>query len=819
MLRKNPGFTAVAALTLALGIGANTAIFTMIDALLLKSLPGVIEPQQLVLVKDGGEYCLPYVLYEWLHDRSQSFSGLFSAAWPDRRRVAVVGQGAGEVEPVQAQAVSGNFFEVLGVPATLGRTLTPNDDSPGRPQAVVTLSYSFWQRRFGLDPTVIGRVITLDGTPFTIVGVTSREFSGFSVESRPDLWWPVWMIPQVDGPGASENFTNPTAQWVQIGGRLNAGALRSQVRSELDVIFRQMVSERVPGEEERQRFLDHHIELDRGGIGYSDVRRGFQKTLLLLITTTSVVLLVACTNLAGLLLARGAARRREFSVRAALGAGRLALIRQLGAESLLLATAGGVLGLLLAQWGVRLLANYIPGYGQTVHLTLAPDLRVLTFTFVVSALTGVLCGLIPAWRGTRADVVTALKEQSGSVMGRESERFWNKSLVVSQIALSCCLLIGAGLLVRTVQKLRALDVGFDRENLMVFGLDLGKGYDNTKRANLYQEVLQRVQNLPAVRSASISSLRSLSGSEYGYGPAKVARGDDGSTSDQGMNVRGTGVGLGYFQTMGIPLLMGRDFGPQDEPTAQASQSARPVIIDQTSARKLFGEENPVGKLLLASGGGQSWPPLEVIGVVGDVIHKGLRSGTRISIYGLETCRTWALAFFYVRTSGNPPAVADGIRQVVHALDPTVEVIALDTMDDLVNDQLRQERMLSQLAGFFSLCALALACLGLYGILSYGVARRTREIGVRMALGAQRHNVLSVVIRQGMTLTLVGCGFGVILAVALTRVVSSRLYGVTPTDPLTFALTVLLLCAVAFVSCWLPARRAARIDPMVALRYE
>jgi predicted permease len=632
------------------------------------------------------------------------------------------------------------------------------------------------------------------------------------------------MGPQVEG--WTDDLTQAGSQWLQIAGRLKPGVVEAQARDELDVIFKRMrltqAQEMGLSGTKRQDFLNHAIELRAAGTGFSGLRSEFQRLLLVLMAIVGLVLLVACTNLAGLLLARGAARGREFSVRVALGAGRLALMRQLVTESLLLAVAGGLLGLLLAQWGVRLLAHYIPGFGETVLLQLTPDLRILAFTFLISVGTGLLFALFPAWRASRQDAVTALKDQAANVMGRASGQFWNKVLMVAQIALSCCLLIGAGLFVRTVQKLRALDVGFDRENLLVFQLNLGKGYDDTRRGNLYQEILQRVQYLPGVRSASMSNLQSLGGSETGYGPRKVAVAGGALTADEGLDVRGTAVTLRYFQTMAIPLRLGRDFEPQDEPIAQAeptSQSSRPVIIDQTSARRLFGDENPLGRLLGGSGRGASWPPLEVIGVVGDVIHKELRDGTRISIYGLETCRHGALEFFHVRTVGSPLAVVGGIRQVVRELDPHVEVTRLHTEDELVNDQLRRERMLSQLAGFFSLCALALACLGLYGILSYGVSRRTREIGIRMALGAQRSNVLAAIIRQGMMLTVIGCGLGVILAVPLMRIVSSLLYGVTPTDPLTFVLTVLLFSAVAFVSCWLPARRAARIDPMVALRHE
>jgi predicted permease len=778
-------------------------------------------------VTDNGWPSLGYPLYAHLRDGSQSLAGLFASPGVGKHRMRIVGSDAVEAERVSAQGVSGNFFSVLDTSPGLGRMLTPEDDRPGAPQPVAVISYDFWRRRFGRDPAVLGKVVTLEDVPLTIVGVAPRGFFGFVVGSRPDLWHPIQLVPQVNGWEEPLSAEGDGGEWLQIVGRSKPGVSNEHARAELDVIFKQM--RRVQAEElglsgsKKQDYLSHRIELRSAATGFTWLRGDLRQLLYILMVIVGLVLLVACTNLGGLLLARGAARGREFSVRAALGAGRLALMRQLMTESLLLAGCGGALGLLLAQWGVRLLTRYIPGYGETVLLQLTPDLKVLAFMFLVSIGAALLFGLLPAWRGTRYDVVTALKDQAGNVMGRQSSQLWNKALMVAQIALSCCLLIGAGLFVRTLQKLATMDVGFDRENLLVFQLDPGKGYDDARRRHLYDQVLQRVRNLPGVRSASMSNLQSLGGSENGYGPRRVAMAGGILTDEEGLDVRGTAVTRDYFQTMSIPLLMGRDFGPQDEPTAQAGQatsSSRPVIIDRTSAHRLFGEENPLGQLLQGRGRGVSWPPLEVIGVVGDVIHKELRDGARISLYGLETCHTCgALAFFHVRTLGRPWAVAGGIRQVVRELDPQVEVTHLHTEDELVNDQLRRERMLSQLAGLFSLSALGLACLGLYGILSYGVTRRTREIGVRMALGAQRHNVLAAVIRQGMILTLVGCGLGVILALALTRIVSSLLYGVTPTDPLTFALTVLLLGAVALVSCFLPARRAARIDPMTALRYE
>lgn len=827
MLRKPPSFTAVAILTLALGIGANTAIFSLINGLLLKPLPGVQDPQQLMLVTVRPWPFLSYPQYEHLCQANQSLSGLFAHAGQEfKRRMRVAGSDAAEAEWVWAPPVSGNFFSVLGVPALLGRMLTPEDDRPGAPEPVAVISHDLWCRRFGQDPAVIGRTITLDTTPLTIVGVAPSEFRGFIVGRRPDLWWPLQMFPQVQGADSQYYLTSKGPLWLYLGGRLRPGVAAAQAQEELNVLFRQMpvawVDELGLSGSKRQHFLGFQIELQSAGTGFTRLRGEFQRLLSVLMAMVGVVLLVACMNLAGLLLARGAARQRELTVRAALGASRPALMRQLMTESLLLTAVGGTLGLLLAQWGVRLPATYIRQSGEIAQLQLTPDLRILAFTCLISLATALLFGLLPAWRSSRLDVVTALKDQAGGVLGLRPAHVGNKVLIVAQITLSCCLLIGAGLFVRTVQKLRALDTGFDRENLLIFDLYLPKEYDDARAGNLREEVLQRVRELPGVRSVTVANVLALGDDEVWWGMHKVTVPVTGVTGGKSMNIHATAVGSGYFPTMGIPLLMGRDFGPRDEPpaeTARPSPSPRPVIVDQTSARRLFGDENPVGKLLETSGWA-SWPYLEVIGVAGDVMYKDLRKGPTLSIYVLETCRTCSsLVHFHIRTAGRPFIVVDGIRRVVHELDPQVEATGLRTVGDLVNEQLRRERMLSQLAGFFGLAALALACLGLYGVLSYAVTRRTREIGIRMALGAQRHNVLSAVLRQGMALTLLGCVLGVILAVLLTRIVSSLLYGVTPTDPLTFGATVLLLGAVAFISCWLPARRAARVDPMTALRYE
>ncbi len=817
MLSKTPGFTAIALLILAIGIGANTAIFTLIDVLLLKPLPGVHDPGQLVLVTDSQHEHFGYPHYEQFRDESRSFSGLAAVA-DNKRRMTLADTRGAEAETVAAQAVSGNFFSMLGVPAAIGRTLTADDDLPSRPQAVAVLSHSFWRRRFGLDPSVIGRTITLDDTAFSIVGVAQGGFAGVEVGRSPDLWWPVPMLPQVDK--RPDVLTSKGSRWLRILGRLKPGVAEQQAQAELDVVSQRMLGElaaeyRLAGKE-RQEMLDLRIKLEPAGTGYTALRGQFRRPLAVVMILGSLVLLVACTNLAGLLLSRGAARQREFGIRAALGAGRSTLVRQLMTEGLLLAGVGGALGLLLAQWGGHLLAGYLPGYGRTVLLTLTPDLRVLAFTIGISAFTGVFFGLIPAWRASRADLVPMLKDRTANVARGSSRQVLNKSLVVCQIAVSCLLLIGAGLFVRTLQELRACDPGFNREHLLMFTIDhpLIQNFD-PRRTNLHKEILERLEVLPGVQAASLAGVQSLSGSVgHRYRPKLAQAG----ALPGGEDFRAYGIGIApnYLKTMGIPLLRGRELGPEDEPApapGPASVMSVRVMLSESLARRLFGAEDPVGKVLPDIENPKL--TLEVVGVVGDAHHQRLKAEPLPMFYHLDFI--WPT--FYVRTQGNPRAVAGGIRQAVHAIDPRMDVSGLRTMAEVVDEQLLQERTISQLAGFFSLSALVLACLGLYGILSYNVVRRTREIGIHVTLGAKASDVLSMVVREGMTLTLIGCGIGIALAMVLTRFVAGLLYGVTPIDPMTFGGVTLGLVAVALLACYVPARRAARIDPMAALRYE
>jgi predicted permease len=598
----------------------------------------------------------------------------------------------------------------------------------------------------------------------------------------------------------------------------------AQASVELSAVYHRILDEESVGwslsEEQRKRRQESRIELQPGGMGWAELRYEFRRPLMILTGMVSLVLLIACANLAGLLLARGASRYHELSLRVALGASRLKMARQLITESLLLAAAGGALGLLVAQWGGRLLAGYLPGYGETVLLELTPDARILAFTFLVSALTGVLFGLVPAWRGSRIEPMTSLKDRTAQHTGAGSGQRWHKVLVVSQIALSGCLLIGAGLFVRTVQKLKSLDCGFNREQLLVFELRAGKDSSRAQRVNLCQQVLQRLESSPGVRCASLSSTRSLTGADGGWGSWKVIADGVRPDAQEGVEITSVCVAPRYFETMGIPLLRGREFLPQDESARRASGTSPvpPVaIVDEELARRLFGDDDPVGKRLRSLN--RPIPLLEVIGVARNARHSELRSRPGITLYNLETNYEGGYLFFYVRTLADPSTIAAGIRQIVREIDSTAEVAGLRAVDDLVNEHLFRERAVSELAGLFSLSALVLACLGLYGTLSYGVARRTREIGVRMALGAQVGDVLSLVIRQGMVLAVAGCALGLALAAAMTRLIASQLYGITSLDPLTFVAVGLVLLTAALLACYLPARRASRLDPIVALRHE
>jgi predicted permease len=830
MLRKNPGFTLIAVLSLALGIGANTAIFSLINVLMLRALP-IKDAQELALcsivspLEKSAGYSFNYPLYEQFRDQNQSFSGLASGNGVARARLLVQESGTdGSVESVEQQRVSGNFFSVLGVNAVLGRTLIEADDNPTNTQHAAVISYEYWQRRFGLDPNVVGQQVTVNNTALTIVGVTPPGFFGFEVGEKPELWW---ALKAIDDP----NLKLKTNWWLRVFGRLHPGVSRVQAQTELEVIFRQFIeadaAERGANwtSAMRQQRFARHLGLETGSAGYAELRREFRQPLMILMLTVALVLAVACVNIANLLLARAATRRKEIAMRLALGAGRFRLLRQLLTESLLLSLIGGAAGLLFAHVCLRVLLTYLPQSSQAA-LDVSLDMRVLTFTLLVSVLTGLLFGFAPAWQATKLNLTASLKDQTGGSTSRSGLTL-NKFLVITQVALSLFLLIGAGLFVRSLRNLRTLDAGFNHENIVQFSLDAGSSYKSAQRSKLYEQVLARLEALPGARSATLSSFSLLSGNTNGerivvpgYTPGP----------EEDVMCRTLVVGPRFFETMQMPVLNGRDFGVQDErpvavpvtgsnapPTPTSDAPPLSAIINQTMARYFFGDENPVGKRFTLRKGG---PPIEIIGVVKDAKYETLREPAQriYYLYYFQQPERSGMTF-QLRTDDAAAQSAATMQQLLRELDPQLQVIRWRTMTEVVNQSLVQERFTAQVASAFSLFALLLACIGLYGVMSYAVTRRTNEIGIRMALGAQTGAVIKLVMREVSVLVAVGISIGLIAALATTRLVSSLLFGLTPGDPLTIALATVLMIGVAALAGYLPARRAARIDPLVALRHE
>jgi predicted permease len=823
MLRKAPGFTLVAMLTLGLGIGANAAIFSLIDTVFLKPLP-VQDPGRLILltIDDHGSSgaSFPYPTYAQFRDRVSSFSDLAASGGVDRLKIALSEPGAGgQVESVQAETVSGNFFSALGVNAVHGRVLTAEDDRAENPQASVVISYGFWRRRFGLDQAVVGKNIRLKDVPFTIVGVAPPGFSGFEVGRSPDLWWPLQMTPRLY-PG-SRILNARSSWWLRLMGRLRPGRNEAQAHAELDLIFRPALAEIAESEfganrtpAERRNFLERKIELQPGRAGWTILRKRLKQPLLILMTMVALALAVACANVANLLLARAAGRVPEIAMRLALGAGRMRLVRQLLTESALLALIGGALGLLFAEWGARLLLAYLPSPSD-LSFNFAPDSRVLGFTLAISMLTGLLFGLAPALRAARFDLVSMLKDRaigSGKVGSRLS---LNKALVATQVALSLYLLVGAGLFARSLQKLKSIDAGFDRENVVLFSLDTD--YDAERRADLYQRLLDRLAALPGALSASLSSHGLLLNDTWNNNVTVEGRA---SRFDEDLLCYGQVVAPRFFETMGIPILSGRDFGPQDARTSGPDgghNPARVALINQTMARYFFPNENPIGKRFSVNRPGEL---IEVVGVVKDAKYETLRE---------EPLRIFYLPFFqgsskldttfHVRTVGQPAGMLETIRRAAKELDPNAPALRMRTMNDVVDESLARERFLAQFAGFFSLFAALLAAIGLYGVLSYAVTRRTNEIGVRMALGARAPDVIRMIFQESMPPVVIGVAIGLGAALGSARYVASLLYGLSPTDPATVSLAALGMLVVAALASYWPARRASQLDPMVALRRE
>jgi putative ABC transport system permease protein len=799
-LRARPGFSAVAILSLALGIGANTAIFSLIDAVMLKSLP-VNHPEELLQVTINDQllgYGNP--LWEALRDRQDVFSGIFAYG-----RWALNLSTGGEAHNVNGNFVSGQFFDTLGVHAALGRTLTVADDQRGCP-AVAMLSYGFWQREYGGRGDIVGKSISIDNHPVQIVGVTQAGFTGVVVGWEADVFVPLCAGKILYGEIILLN-RNTMPGWLLVIGRPKPGISPAQATARLKTlapgIFRASFQ---PGQIGQAGYPQRTFDTAPAANGSSSLRNRYGSAIIVLMVVVGLVLLIACANLATLLLARGAARQREIAIRIALGSGRGRLIGRFLAESLMLSVIGAALGVLLARWGTHLFVAYFKAF-----LDLQPDTRVLAFTAGVTILTGLLSGLAPAWRGTRVDPQAAMKSNArGSTEGCKFGL--GKALVSAQIALSLLLVIGAGLMLSTFWKLISIDPGLAPEHVLLVSLDLRNGnYPQDRRLLILREMLDRLRAIPGVSSASASAIIPMCGCR-----STVNLSLEGRPNDE-VIVYFNRVSDRFFETLGTPLVAGRDFTAHD--TLNSPQVA---IINQSLAKKYFGARNPIGKYYRYRENGTLSDPVEIIGVVKDAQYGGLRGDippTAYAAWSQGGGSSGLITYFQLLSAAEPPTtLTAGVRSAIAAINPNVS-FQFSTLQGRIDDSLDSERLLATLSGFFGALALLLATIGLYGVMSYNVARRRNEIGIRMALGAEQARVLRMILGEVALLVGTGLLVGLGAALATTRLVASLLYGLRPNDPVIFAVAAAVLAGVAFVAGYLPARRASCVDPMATLRDE
>ncbi|HSE96887.1 MAG TPA: ABC transporter permease [Blastocatellia bacterium] len=800
MLARSPGFTTVAVLSLALGIGANTAIFSLVNTALLRPLP-VERPEQLVSLTSKGSrssqqfaYPFSYPNYRDFRDRNEVFAGLIGY-----RFAPLSLSHDGINERVWSYLVTGNYFEVLGVKPALGRLLSPDDDRMPGAHPLTVISYQCWQQRFGAAPDIIGKNVIANGRSYTVVGVAPRGFFGTEIIAAPELWFPMAMQAQIEM--GSDYLENRGAETTLVQGRLKPGVSVEQAETVLNSIALQLEAE-YPNENEGKR-----VGLASAGMMGGRARGPVLGFTGLLMVVVAFVLLLACTNLANLLLARAAERRKEIAVRLALGAGRGRLVGQLMVESMMLAVGSGVIGLLLAYWLVELAPALKPPVDVPFVIDLHIDYRVLIFTCLISVTTGVLFGLLPALQTTRVDLLTALKDETSFIGYRRS--WWKSGLIVLQVALSLVLLIGGGLMLRALQRAQTVDLGFNPQNAVEVAFDLRlQGYDSVRGREFQKILIERVRALPGVEHAGIVDLAPV---DLHFGRSRIFI--EGKPAERNAPVAMTSrTGPAYFQAMGTRLLQGRDFTEQDD-----EKAPRVAIINEIFARRFWPGEDPVGKRFAQ--GRADAPMMEIVGVVEDGKYAGLNESPQ-PYFARPMLQSYSGSTSVVaRTSMDPQAVLAAIRNEVRQLDPHLPLSSAKTLFERMALPLLPVRIAASVLGGFGLVALALAAIGIYGVMSYAISRRTREIGIRVALGAQPSDVLRLAIGQGMKLVITGVLIGVSAAAALTRLAKSFLFGVSATDPLTYVAVAGLLLGVALLACYVPARRGTKIDPMTALRHE
>lgn len=820
-LRRSPLFTSIAVLSLALGIGANTAIFTLMDQLMLRLLP-VKDPDSLVMLYQQGSHMgsnmgrrmHSYPIYQHFQKEAQPFSEVIC-----RRGVEGSITIDNQTERVETEIVSGNYFTALGVKPAVGRVFnSEEDDRTYKGHPVVVLSYEYWATRFAGDPKVVGKKVLVNNYPMTIVGVSGPGFTGLDPAISPQIRVPIQMKSVMMPSQEWIRMDDYRSRWVQVFARLKPGYTAESAEAPMQVLYSQnrQYESTLPGAKDwspfsREQFLKGKLRIERAATGYSELRNSFSTALIVLMCMVGLVLLIACANVANLLIARAVARQKEIAVRLSVGASRGQLIRQLLIESTLLSFIGAAFGILLSMWMTRGLLTLIPTEGYPLLLRPEPDLRILGFTLVLTFLTGLVFGLVPALKASRPDLWSTLKDAVGSIAGTGGSVFLRKGLVSAQVALSFLLLFGAGLFVRSLQNLKTTETGFkDMDNLVSFRISPAlNGYSEARIVQLYAELLENIRAVPGVKSAGYASVSLLAGDEWDSSMSVEGhQAKDGEDMQAFMN----SLSPGYFDAMGIPVLQGRDFNRAD-----FKKDAKVAIVNRKFAEHFFKDKSPIGRHVGWGGGPKTKLEIEIIGMVENSLYEGPREGVRRQVfiphYGNNSVA------FYVRTASDPGATFGLLRGEVKKLDASLPVYQLKTLGSQLDDTLLTERLIAMLSAGFGALATLLAAIGLYGVMAFVVARRTKEIGVRMALGANAGSVVWLVMREVLLLFGIGLAIGLPAAIALGRFVSTQLYGVKANDPVVAGLAILALVLVASLAGLIPAQRASRIDPLIALRYE
>jgi predicted permease len=819
LLRLNPGFTATALLSLALGIAANTAVFTLVDQILLRLLP-IDKPRELVQFRmEGGRvgsqngdglHTFSYPMYVAFRDHNTVFSGMTGQY---SERLSLMSDERGEM--VEAAWVAGNFFQVIGVKPYIGRVLVPDDDRSGSSPAVV-LQYDFWRARYAGRREIVGSTVRLNGAPFTVAGVAAPEFGGTNAGLLTQLWAPI-NAKAAFTPDLADDLKNERYAWFYLFARLKPGVTLEQAEAAMRVLHDQRKRQELESEffakfpDTKERFLRQTLTLVPADRGLSSLRRTFERPLVVLQWLVGVVLLIACSNVAGLLLARAAARQREIAIRSALGASRAQVIRQLFVESVTLAIAGGAAGLVLSIWLTRGLVHFLPYARATLALSTTPDARVLLFTTAITLVTALVFGLLPAFRGSRVPASATLKEEAGSVTGGQGHVRLRKAFVGLQVSMSLLLLIGAGLFVRTLHNLRQVDLGFNPENVVMFGVRPATQYDPSRKLQVFRDLMEALAAVPGVKAVGANSSRLLTGgrwdSQITIPGAEIK---DGNVPWSFFNA----VTPGYFDALGIPIRMGRDFSWSDW-----GGSRKLCLVNEALVEDYFDGRHPIGRQL---GQGRAvTPDTEIIGVFANSRYHDLRGEIpRQTFVNLNSrIRNVGSVTVYARIQGDPRNVMPLLRERVRRVDANLVVFDMRMMDEQLNMRLANERMLSFLSGAFALLATILAIVGLHGVLAFVVTRRTREIGIRIALGARQGAVVRLVMREMLAVILLGTVAGTAAAYLCGSYVESQLFGVKASDWPVFTMSIAVLLAVALLASFAPAWRASQISPVRALRYE